>query len=153
MRAVAGGGRYDSLISLISDGSADLPAAGFGMGDVVITDLIAECETAAAQLSAAVASSSAMDAYVVIADENHRAQAIGIVQKLREAGLRTEYPLSPVKVGKQFQAAGQTGCRAAVVVGQEFPSVNVKNLATREEVEVDATEATAALTNILNADS
>ena len=94
-----------------------------------------------------------MDAFVVIADEEHRTDAIKIVQQLRDAGLRTEYPLSPVKVGKQFQAAGQSGCRAAVVVGQEYPAVNVKNLATREEVEVDAAEATSALTNILNADS
>ena len=38
MRAVAGGGRYDQLVNLI--GNVDMPACGFAMGDMVITDLI-----------------------------------------------------------------------------------------------------------------
>ena len=33
MRAVAGGGRYDSLVKTISDGAVDLPATGFAMGE------------------------------------------------------------------------------------------------------------------------
>src|SRR5204863_1284268 len=33
-RAIAGGGRYDNLIKLISGGKVNLPALGFGMGDV-----------------------------------------------------------------------------------------------------------------------
>src|SRR5215217_2402424 len=36
MRAIAGGGRYNNLIKLISGGKVDLPALGFGMGDVVL---------------------------------------------------------------------------------------------------------------------
>jgi histidyl-tRNA synthetase len=39
-RAIAGGGRYDNLIKLISGGKADLPALGFGMGDVVLLELL-----------------------------------------------------------------------------------------------------------------
>src|SRR2546425_5128868 len=31
LRAIAGGGRYDNLIKLISGGKVDLPALGFGM--------------------------------------------------------------------------------------------------------------------------
>jgi histidyl-tRNA synthetase len=34
-RAIAGGGRYDNLVKLISKGKVDMPALGFGMGDVV----------------------------------------------------------------------------------------------------------------------
>ena len=34
-RAIAGGGRYDQLVKLLSQGKVDLPALGFGMGDVV----------------------------------------------------------------------------------------------------------------------
>jgi histidyl-tRNA synthetase len=36
LRAVAGGGRYDKLCALMSDGSVDMPSAGFAMGDVVL---------------------------------------------------------------------------------------------------------------------
>ena len=39
MRAVAGGGRYDGLLSTLSNGAADLPATGFAMGDMVIRKL------------------------------------------------------------------------------------------------------------------
>ena len=36
MNALAGGGTYDKLCALISDGNVDMPAAGFAMGDVVL---------------------------------------------------------------------------------------------------------------------
>ena len=39
-RAIAGGGRYDNLVKLISGGKVDLPALGFGMGDVVLLELL-----------------------------------------------------------------------------------------------------------------
>jgi len=35
-RAIAGGGRYDNLVKLISGGKVNLPALGFGLGDVVL---------------------------------------------------------------------------------------------------------------------
>src|SRR5262249_14232249 len=38
-RAIAGGGRYDNLIKLISNGKEDSSALGFGMGDVVLVEL------------------------------------------------------------------------------------------------------------------
>ena len=39
-RAIAGGGRYDNLVKLISGDKVDLPALGFGMGDVVLLELL-----------------------------------------------------------------------------------------------------------------
>jgi histidyl-tRNA synthetase len=39
-RAIAGGGRYDNLVKLMSGGKVDLPALGFGMGDVVLLELL-----------------------------------------------------------------------------------------------------------------
>jgi histidyl-tRNA synthetase len=39
-RAIAGGGRYDNLLKLMSAGKVNLPALGFGMGDVVLTELL-----------------------------------------------------------------------------------------------------------------
>jgi len=39
-RAIAGGGRYDNLVKLISGGAVDLPALGFGMGDVVLLEFL-----------------------------------------------------------------------------------------------------------------
>src|SRR6266702_4691351 len=40
LRAVCGGGRYDGLLKAL--GGVDLPALGFGMGDVVLGELLKE---------------------------------------------------------------------------------------------------------------
>ena len=132
-RALAGGGRYDKLLSLMSDGKTDLPALGFGMGDVVLANLINDTPAAKAQFDAWLARERAADVYVVIAKEERRPEALALVQRLRDAGQRTDFPLTAAKIGKQFQTAEQLGARIAVLVGDEWPQVKVKTLATREE--------------------
>jgi len=135
LRALAGGGRYDGLIKGLSDGHVDLPAIGFGMGDVVLGHLIDETPAAAAQLHSALAASC--DAYVIIADESRRAEALHVVQSCRELGLATDFPLKAAKIGKQFQEAENLGARHAIVVGQEWPLVKLKHLSTRTEESLD----------------
>lgn len=135
LRALAGGGRYDGLIKGLSDGAADMPSIGFGMGDVVLGHLIDETPAASEKLRAALAIST--DVFVVIADESRRAEALQVVQSCREIGLSTDFPLKPAKVGKQFQEAEHLGARHAVVIGQEWPQVKLKHLATRAEESLD----------------
>lgn len=137
LRALAGGGRYDGLVKGLSDGAADLPAIGFGMGDVVLGHLIDETPAAAEKLQAALALTS--DVFVVIADESRRAEALQIVQTCRELGLSTDFPLKSAKVGKQFQEAENLGAIHAVVIGQEWPQIKLKHLATRAEQTLDHT--------------
>ena len=144
-RALAGGGRYDGLLALMSDSKVNLPALGFGMGDVVLANLIAESETAKARMTEWCARERACDTYVIIAKEELRNEAIGLVQKLRDAGLKIDYALTGLKVGKQFQAAEHAGARTALLIGDEWPQVKLKTLATREEVLISADEAIARL--------
>jgi histidyl-tRNA synthetase len=75
----------------------------------------------------------------------HHTEALALVQRLREAGQRTDFPLAAVKVGKQFQIAEQLGARWAVLVGDEWPQVKLKTLATREEVLVSPEELVGRL--------
>jgi histidyl-tRNA synthetase len=131
MRAVAGGGRYDQLVGLI--GGVEMPACGFAMGDMVITDLIRETEAPAAKLAAAVAEAGRVDVFVVLADPSKEPEAARVAHELRAAGLRVLSPLAPAKVAKQFQAAEQSGARHAVVVGTEFPLLTVRDLSDRSE--------------------
>jgi histidyl-tRNA synthetase len=126
LRAIAGGGRYDNLLKLVS--GVDLPALGFGMGDVVLTELLKErgLKPPARQL----------DCYVVIADESLRADALRLIHKLRDAGIAVDYSLTPAKVAKQFQNASALEARFALVVGpEEWPAgeVKLKDLATQKE--------------------
>ncbi len=136
LRAVAGGGRYDKLCALMSDGKADMPAAGFAMGDVVLGILLDKTPGAQIPLTAALLKELSIDAYVVVADEEHRPKALAIVQALRRADLRIDYPFAVAKVGKQFQAAEERKARYAVVVGAEYPAIVLKNLIARSQEEV-----------------
>lgn len=144
LRAIAGGGRYDRLIKQLSDGAVDMPALGFAMGDVVLGELIHDRETARQKLEAA-QKENKIDIYVVIAKEERRADALAQLHEFRERGYRVDYPLTPAKVGKQFQAAEELGATIAILYGDEWPQVKMKTLATREEKLVPHQEILAHL--------
>jgi histidyl-tRNA synthetase len=150
LRALAGGGRYDALIKDLSDGAADLPALGFGMGDVVLAAFIEETPKAAEQMKAAIAADAARQVYTVIADDARRPDALALTQQLRQEGWRVDFPLSTAKVGKQFQNAENLGASLAVVVGQEWPQIKVKVLATRQETTLAQSELADWLKNSKN---
>ncbi len=140
-RALAGGGRYDELIKTLSDGSADLPALGFAVGDVVLEKVLRASPAAAARMELAVARLESLDVYVVIADEARRGDGLRLAGVLRSAGLRVDYALGSLKIGKQFQVAGHLGARFALTVGAEWPEVKLKNLVTRVEASLPADPA------------
>jgi histidyl-tRNA synthetase len=132
-RAIAGGGRYDNLIAQLSNGAASMPALGFAMGDVVLGELIHETAHARQKIKEAIAANRAIDIYIVIAKEQRRADALGHIQQLRDHGYRVDYPLATQKVGKQFQIAEQLGARVAVLFGDEWPQIKIKNMVTAEQ--------------------
>ena len=150
MRAVAGGGRYDTLISTISDGAVDMPATGFAMGDYVIRNLIEETTHTAMQLEVWLQrNAAACDVYVVIADDTKRAQSLRLVTDLRRAGISADLPMGNAKVAKQFQSAEKSGARFALVVGTEYPTLKLKVLASRTEETGNAETAIDWLTDRL----
>ncbi|MFM2170845.1 MAG: histidine--tRNA ligase [Verrucomicrobiota bacterium] len=139
MRAVAGGGRYDSLVSTISDGKVDLPATGFAMGDYVIRNLIEETPHALMQMEVWLQRHQAgCDVYVVIDDENRRDQALRLVTELRTAGISVDFPMLPMKYPKQMQRAELTGARFALVVGSDVTQFKCKILSSRSDVMIAA---------------
>jgi histidyl-tRNA synthetase len=132
-RAIAGGGRYDNLIHQLSDGAVSMPALGFAMGDVVLGELINETPREREKMQQAIATERKIDIYIVIAKEERRAHALAHIQQLRDRGYRVDYPLTSTKVARQFQAAEEAGASLALLYGDEWPQVKVKDLATREE--------------------
>ncbi len=133
LRAIAGGGRYDNLIGQLSDGAVSMPALGFAMGDVVLGELINETPHARKQMQDAVAAGHKIDIYIVIAKEERRADAFSQIQQLRDRGYRVEYPLTPAKVARQFQAAEDAGAALALLYGDEWPQVKMKDMASGEQ--------------------
>ena len=130
-RALAGGGRYDNLVKKL--GYQDMPAVGFGMGDVTVSDLlelVGKMGTVAQPLQV----------YVAIGSPNCRDKALEIVSTLRRAGYRTDYPFKDASFGKQFKQADALGAKFAVVVGEDEVSkgcAKVKRLSTGEETFVE----------------
>jgi histidyl-tRNA synthetase len=139
-RAIAGGGRYDTLLKNL--GGVDLPALGFGIGDVVLGEILKGKNQASTP-------ETWLKTFVVIADEQFRPQAMELVQKVREL-CPVEYSFQPAKMGKQFQIAEEKGCAAAVIVDAQIASgiVEVKDLKTREQSKVEKDKVVRVLMDI-----
>ena len=110
LRAICGGGRYDNLISSL--GGPELPCVGFGMGDVVLGELIASRDGAST-------AGSTIDVFVSLVGEEQRPVGLKVAHALRDGGLRVEYPLRKQALGKQLELASARGARWAVVIGPD----------------------------------
>jgi histidyl-tRNA synthetase len=139
-RAIAGGGRYNQLISLISDGKVDLPALGFGMGDVVLTELL-KSRGLLPEMRGDI------DVFFLIEDEQLRHASLRQIQQLREDGYNVEFPLTPSKGNKQFKRAMELG--ADFTVRLEGHMAVVKNLRTRAEMRLAPEELTEHLVDAI----
>lgn len=139
LRAIAGGGRYDNLVGLLSGGKVNLPALGFGMGDVVLTELL----KARQRLPRF---DSALAAFCLIEDETLRKESLKLIQELRTAGVSVDYVFTAAKPDKQFKRAQELGARVVVKL-QRAPSgelvVKVRDSKTREESSVAPGEIVA----------
>jgi histidyl-tRNA synthetase len=122
-RAICGGGRYDNLLASIA--GVDLPALGFGMGDVVLGELL----KARGQLPAA---QQGLDYWVAYENAGQLADAMRVAASLRRSGASVEYALKPGALGKQLQTAGKAGALAAVIIRADGSMVR-KDLATGKE--------------------
>jgi histidyl-tRNA synthetase len=144
-RAIAGGGRYDNLIKLMSGGKVDLPALGFGMGDVVLLEILEERKLLP-QFT------SGLDVFCLIEDEALRPDSLPLIQQLRSAGYSVDYSFIPLKSDKQFKRALELSvevtCKIEKTEGSA-PQVRVRVLKTREEQVVPLSELTAALAKLL----
>lgn len=107
-RALAGGGRYDNLVSAFTRDSIN--AIGFGVGDVTLMDFLK-----VHGLLPATGQSS--DIYLVVL-ENHL-KTFQLSQKLRQAGFRTELSSAHKKLGKQLDEAHKKKIPFVLIQGQE----------------------------------
>jgi histidyl-tRNA synthetase len=124
-RAIAGGGRYDNLVKLISGGKVDMPALGFGMGDVVLLELLKARKILPTF-------ESGVNVFVLIEDENLRQQSLKLVYDLRANGASVEYSFTPAKTDKQFKRAQELKVSFTAKIESDS-NVRVRNLKTREE--------------------
>ena len=106
-RAICGGGRYDNLLASL--GGVDLPALGFGMGDVVLGELL----KARGKLNATV---SAVQSWVAYEDSTALPRAMEVATQLRRAGRSVEYSFRFTPLGKQLDAARKAGAAEVIIL-------------------------------------
>jgi len=107
LRAICGGGRYDSLLKQL--GEVDVPALGFGMGDVVLGELLRDKGRMPAW-------SPQVDVWVAYGDDALLTHAMRIAGRLRERGRSVEYALGGQQLSRQMKAAHAAGARDVVVI-------------------------------------
>lgn len=140
-RAIAGGGRYDQLVKQVSEGRVDMPALGFGMGDVVLAELLKDRKLVPSF-------QGKIEVVVLVEDESLRAESLRIVQAVRESGRSVEFSLVPAKGDKQFKRALELGAARTLRVERGEDSqlrVRIKDLKSREERTVPLGEWTVDL--------
>lgn len=127
-RAICGGGRYDDLLEAV--GGPALPALGFGMGDVVLGELLRDRDLVPDD-------ERVLDDFVIHVSEEELPAALRIVHSLRARGRRVGFDYRSRSVGRQFKVANQAGAGRVIVVGPEEVERDecvVRSMGTGEEV-------------------
>lgn len=131
LRALAGGGHYDDLMASL--GGAAVPAVGFGMGDVVLAELLKE-------RGLLPQGRPGVDYYLAdlaaVPGGLPHAGLLALAQRLRARGRTVSYALKGGKFKKQMEEANEAGAKRVLFFGSDRApagSYEVKDLTTGEQ--------------------
>ena len=123
-RALFGGGRYDRLVGLF--GKEDMPAVGFGMGDVTLENFIRTHDLVPKDLA------QPEGIFLALMSDDLREASMRVGLQLRAAGLSAEFSLEATrKFGRQLELASKKNRRFVVILGESelaAGQVTVKDL-------------------------
>jgi histidyl-tRNA synthetase len=127
LRAICGGGRYDQLLETL--GGPATAAVGFGFGDVVINELLADRKRLP-ELSRAV------DAVVYAFSDAERSAAVRVASALRAENRTVELILGESRLKRVLAEADRAGAREVHLLGPDELArgeVLIRDLATGEQ--------------------
>ena len=134
-RAIFGGGRYDSLVSLFSD--RDIPAIGFGMGDVRLLEFLKN--------RSLLPEYSPETKLIVCKTENHPySSATEVAEKFRDEGIPTEVDISGKKLKDQISRASKKNIPFIILVEENKETkdkIRIKHLDSEKEKDLTLKEA------------
>jgi len=140
---IIAGGRYDGLVEQL--GGPPTPAIGFGSG---IERMLLACDAE----GVLPAPDSVLDVFVV--DTTDGSAARDLAQELRGAGLRTDRAYDGRSMKSQMKAAGRSGARVAVIVGEREAAdktATVRDLGRAEQQIVPRDQVVDRVRTILEA--
>jgi len=133
-RAIFGGGRYDNLLDIFD--VEKVPAVGFGMGDVIIRDML-ETYNILPKIK------SASQLYICVMSENQISYAQNLAQKIRDGGINVIVDYSGKKTGDQIKYADKNKIPFVIVIGEEEVKTGkfkIKELENGKETEITETQ-------------
>ncbi|HCT94450.1 MAG: histidine--tRNA ligase [Bacteroidetes bacterium GWE2_39_28] len=136
--SICGGGRYDDLTGIF--GLPGVSGVGISFGADRIYDVLNALERFPAE------SSSGTKILFANLGEKEQEYIIPILKKLREAGVASEIYTEVTKLKKQFDYAEKRSIPYLVIAGESEilkGVINLKNLATGEQVEISPAELIA----------
>ncbi|OLD01703.1 histidine--tRNA ligase [archaeon 13_1_20CM_2_54_9] len=128
--SIFGGGRFDKLTKTY--GKRDMPATGVA-GGIERLMLSLDRKKLFPDLE------QRPEAFVVTVNESLRREGLKIVERLREAGIRTDYDLKQRTLQKQLEYANAVGARVTVIVGPrelEEGKVRLRDMKSGKERDV-----------------
>jgi histidyl-tRNA synthetase len=129
LRSLCGGGRYDRLLETL--GGPPMPAAGFGMGDVVLMELLSD-KGLLTQRPAGI------DDVVFAFGEAERPVAVRVAERLRRQGRSVELTLGTPRLKRVMSDADKIGATRVWLIGPAEVArgiATVRELATGEQRE------------------
>ncbi len=140
-RALFGGGRYNKLVGLF--GKNEIPAVGFGMGDVTLENFIRSHDLTPAALG------EPAGVFVALMADELLPETAKLAGELRKAGVDVELSLEVTKkFGKQFELAEKKSRRFVLILGESELAnglVRVKDLKSGEQDDVPRADVAAKL--------
>ena len=130
--SIGGGGRYDKLISKLSNQKVDLPAVGFSFGIERIIEIIKNSGVIPIV-------KTVVDVYLLPVNQNMIPKAIDIANKLREKGYNCAMDLMGRSISKQLEYTSTKGIKKVIIIGPKDlknKKVTIKNMETGKEEKV-----------------
>ncbi|MBN2127646.1 MAG: histidine--tRNA ligase [Candidatus Diapherotrites archaeon] len=139
--SVAGGGRYDKMISQFLNQETEIPATGISFGIERIYDLIKEKESNPKK--------TITELYIISAGVS----AVNLVQEFREKDIKTDFDLIGKGISKNLDYANKKEIPFVIILGEnevKAKKFNLKNMKTGKETEIKLSELNKAVELIKN---
>jgi histidyl-tRNA synthetase len=143
--SVCGGGRYDGLVKAM--GGPNIPGVGLAMGMDRMLMLARSTGTPAAHDG----KPQVQIAFVPLDEESART-LVPVMHEVRQRGLSADMDYTRRSIDKQLRAAGVSGARYAVIMGEDerqSSQATIQNLATRERSRVGLEQVASELAHRL----
>ena len=141
--ALCGGGRYDGLVEEL--GGPKTPGVGFGIG---LERIIMELKNS----NLLPPPPALLEVYVANLGKDMFIPAFSFAQALRAQGMKADSDLVGRSLKAQFKYADKTNAKYVVIVGgdeYERGNVRIRNMQTKEELEIEHTQAPQQLLALL----